>query len=53
VVSNDHVIGTSEPLLTLKTRRGDVVLFFMGKRKGDLREAYVTVSDLLSSGQTL
>jgi hypothetical protein len=36
------------PALTLKTRRGDVVLFFKGKQKGDLREAYVTISDLLS-----
>jgi hypothetical protein len=36
------------PALTLQTRRGDIVLFFRAKHRGELREAYVTVTDLLS-----
>ncbi len=45
--SAEHPLGPAigqtgkSPALTLKTRRGDVVLFFKAKAKGDLREAYV------------
>jgi hypothetical protein len=40
--------SNTRPTLTLSTRHGDYSLFFKSKESGELRQAYVAISDLIS-----
>jgi hypothetical protein len=42
----------SEPVLTLVTRRGDLIFAFKHKQKGLLRQAYLAIAEMVAQGPT-
>ena len=45
-------LSVNEPVLTLVTRRGDVIFAFKQKEKGRLRQAYLAIAEMMAQGPT-
>ena len=45
-------MSVNEPVLTLMTRRGDVIFAFKHKEKGLLRQAYLAIAEMIAQGPT-
>jgi hypothetical protein len=45
-------MSVSEPVLTLVTRRGDLIFAFKHKQKGLLRQAYLAIAEMVAQGPT-
>jgi hypothetical protein len=46
-------MSVNEPVLTLMTRRGDVIFAFKHKEKGLLRQAYLAIAEVIEQGPTV